>query len=71
MDEPFIKVGLVRTGPFDFWRTQLYNLRDAIYLHMDKTGTCPLCGQSANPHSEDCGFSKVEGAIINRSQESK
>jgi len=64
VDNPFIKAELVRSGPFDFWRTKLYDLRDAVYRHMDMTGTCPLCAQSTKPHSEDCAFSKIEMEIV-------
>lgn len=64
VENPYFKAELVRIGSFDFWRAKLYDLRDAIYRHMDKTGTCPICSASANPHSEDCGFDKVERDII-------
>lgn len=63
MDTPFFKSELVRVGPFDFWRTKLYDLRDAVYHRMEEDGKCPICLQSDKPH-ENCGFDDVESDII-------
>lgn len=64
MEYPFIKTELVGPGPFDFWRTKLYDLREAVYRHMDKTGACPICAQSTKPHADDCAFAKIEMEIV-------
>jgi len=67
MDSPFIKTELVGPGPFDFWRTKLYELREGCYRRMDEKGECPVCLQSG-PH-KDCGFDRIEQEIIDHPKE--
>lgn len=62
MDTPFIKTELTKVGPFDFWRTKLYELRESIYRRMDQDGKCPICLMSDEPH-KNCGFADIETEI--------
>lgn len=62
MDSPFIKTELTKVGPFDFWRTKLYELRECLYKRMSADGKCSICLQSDQPH-KDCGFAKMEEEI--------
>ena len=63
MVNPFVKTELVGSGPFDFWRKKLYELREAIYRRMDADGKCPICLMSTEPH-KNCGFADIEMEIV-------
>ena len=64
METPFIKTEIVGSEPNNFWQKKLHELREQIYRKMETTGACPICGQSVKPHSDDCGFAKIEGEIV-------
>lgn len=64
MNHPNIETSLIGPGSFDFWRRKLYELREVLYRKMDDTGICPICGQSKEPHLDDCGFAKIEKEIM-------
>ena len=66
----FIKTEIVNPEPGNFYRQKLCELRETLYRHMDKTGTCPVC-LHADEHATECGFARIETELAAEARKKK
>lgn len=71
MENPFIKTELVGRGPFDFWRTKLYELLELFYRRMETDGKCSICLSGNEPHKATCGFANIEMDIATKAEKER